>query len=119
MLAKHYPLIKDYLAFVREEDRRSGSKRLYTTGVQLGDWLALDGVGSQSRRGGTEETFIASVYYYHGACLTAQAADILGFKKIRQNTLLWHKKSRRQFLTNISLRQEGLPLTHRPRTSSV
>ncbi len=81
LLAKHYPLIKDYLAFVREEDRRSGSKRLYTTGVQLGDWLALDGVGSQSRRGGTEETFIASVYYYHGACLTAQAADILGFKK--------------------------------------
>lgn len=55
-----------------------GNGLLWRKGFQFGDWLALDGPKPGGVRGGTEETYIASVYYYNSARLTAEAASVLG-----------------------------------------
>ncbi|MDR1643645.1 MAG: glycoside hydrolase family 78 protein [Clostridiales bacterium] len=48
--------------------------------THYGDWLALDhpSGGTDQVRGGTDEAFIADVYYRHSCNIVADAADILG-----------------------------------------
>lgn len=78
MLSRHYNMMKDWVGFVtKEDDKRNPPHHLWDFGMQLGDWLALDGKDEQSLKGGTEENFIASVYYYNSLNLTAEAAEIL------------------------------------------
>lgn len=43
----------------------------------FGDWLALDGVTEQSMRGGTDDDYIASIYYYATLKKTADMAEKL------------------------------------------
>ncbi len=77
ILRKMYPGVRqwlEYIAFVDGEDhgwRRHG---------QLGDWLALDSPygGKSPTRGGTDEGFIADVYYRRGLLTAARMARVLG-----------------------------------------
>jgi alpha-L-rhamnosidase len=88
-LARHYPMMRDWVDYITLEDEAHGCCHLYNTGFQFGDWLALDGITPQSMKGGTDDYYIASMYYCHSTGLLAQAAEVLGYKKdaMRYSTL--------------------------------
>lgn len=44
---------------------------------QFGDWLALDGVLPSSFKGGTDEVFIATVYYYASLEIISKIASLM------------------------------------------
>ena len=78
LLKEQYQTMKDWVDYIVREDMKSGGKRLWTTGFQFGDWLALDGDNPHSPMGGTDTSLVASVYYYHSVSLLARAAEVLG-----------------------------------------
>ena len=80
LLRENYPLMKDWVDFITAADVRRGQKFLYDFAFTFGDWLAMDGVTEQSMKGGTEDGYIASVYYYASAKKVAKAAGILGYE---------------------------------------
>jgi len=66
-----------WLSYIRQVDGEDqGYKRVF----HYGDWLALDSPdwSASATRGGTDEGFIADVYYRKSALITAKAARILG-----------------------------------------
>ena len=77
LLREQYATMVDWVEYVYREDERTGSKRLWTTGFQFGDWLALDGKNPHAPIGGTDPKLVASVYYYYSTSLTAKAAAAL------------------------------------------
>ena len=76
-LETQYPLMRDWLNWIFRQDEEHGGRRLWDFGFHFGDWLAQDGVTPQSMKGGTDDFFVASMYYYASALKTAQAARIL------------------------------------------
>ena len=76
-LKAQYPMMKDWLHWIFRQDEEHGGRRLWDFGFHFGDWLAQDGVTPQSMKGGTDDFFVASMYYYASALKTAQAARIL------------------------------------------
>lgn len=76
-LRRYYPMMRDWLDYVRRQD--TAGRHLFDTGQHFGDWLALDGVTPSSMKGGTDDTFIASCYYFRSAQLVAEAAASLGY----------------------------------------
>lgn len=79
MLARHYPMMKDWVESIRCEDKKRGEKHLWDFGFQFGDWLALDGATEQSTFGRTDHGYLASVYYYASVSYVAEAANLLGY----------------------------------------
>ena len=77
-LEENYDLMRDWVEWIRRQDDLHGGKRLWNFGFHFGDWLAQDGMTPQSMKGGTEDAFVASMYYYASALKVARAADILG-----------------------------------------
>ena len=79
ILEKHYSSMKtwvDYMTSVNEtaEGKKDGWRRA----IHYGDWLALDGDGgTEGVKGGTDDGFIADVYYRLSTQLTAKTARIL------------------------------------------
>lgn len=64
--------------------------------MQFGDWLALDGVTEQSMRGGTDEDYVASMYFCeslaktiaYGKELKRDVSDLIRIRnKLRENIL--------------------------------
>ncbi len=79
MLETHYPLMKDWVDYIRRIDEANGAKRLWLTGMHIADWLALYNPDPDDIfTGGTDNHFVASVYYAHSAGLVAKAAAALG-----------------------------------------
>lgn len=78
LLREHYATMRDWVEYILREDNKSGNKRLWTTGFQFGDWLALDG---EAPMGGTDTSLISSVYYYYSASLLTRAASTLKYEK--------------------------------------
>lgn len=72
--AQYYPMMRDWVDFVD----RNHPNHLYDKSFQFGDWLALDGVTENSFKGGTDDTYLASAYFYQSAALTARMAGLLG-----------------------------------------
>lgn len=83
LLAEQYPLMRDWVEWVRRGDaaRSGGPKYLFDYAFTFGDWLAMDGVTDQSMKGGTEDGYIGSMYFYASTQKTAQAAGILGYQE--------------------------------------
>ena len=77
-LAEQYPLMRDWLEWILRQDEEHGGRRLWNFGFHFGDWLAQDGVTPQSMKGGTDDFFVASMYYYATASKLARAAQLLG-----------------------------------------
>lgn len=77
-LAEYYPMMKDWVDNITRRSRENGDHHLFDFGMHFGDWLAMDGVTEQSFKGGTDDFFVASVYYYASACKVSQAAELLG-----------------------------------------
>lgn len=80
MLRRHYPLMRDWVDYITRTDLADGGRHLFATGFHFGDWLALDGVTEQSMKGGTDDTFLASLYYMQSARYVAEAAEVLGYE---------------------------------------
>ena len=78
LLRVHYEGIKRYLEVLVKGDEARGDGHLLSAPFTFGDWLAQDGVCEQSMRGGTDDTFIRSIYYLNAVITAAWAAGILG-----------------------------------------
>lgn len=76
-----YPMMKDWVDFIIRSDKEHGENHLWNFGFHFGDWLAQDGITSQSMKGGTDDYFVASIYYYASTQKVAHAAKILGKKE--------------------------------------
>ena len=75
-LAFAYPMMKGWVDYMDRLD--TSRKYTFEPGFQFGDWLGLDGPSETSFKGGTDDKYLGTVYYYQSAKLTAQAAEILG-----------------------------------------
>lgn len=76
-LEVNYPMMKDWVEWIIAQDREHGEQHLWNFGFHFGDWLAQDGVTPQSMKGGTDDYFVASIYYYASVLRLAKAAGIL------------------------------------------
>ena len=77
-LSEQYPLMHDWLEWIIRQDEEHDGGRLWNFGFHFGDWLAQDGVTPQSMKGGTDDFFVASMYYFASAEKLARAAQLLG-----------------------------------------
>ncbi len=87
ILEQQFDSMKAWVDCIRRTDAETGDKRLWLTGFQYGDWLALDYPPNLGRRdyssfGGTDKYFIATSYYRYSSMLVAKAAAILGKTEI-------------------------------------
>lgn len=80
-LANQYPLMADYVEMLIAKDEANNNTHLITQGFTFGDWLAQDGISDQSMKGGTDDTYIKSMYYYRSLELTGYAAETIGKKQ--------------------------------------
>lgn len=71
----YYPMMKDWVDYVA-----ALSHGYLYDADQLGDWLALDGVTSQSFKGGTDDTYLGSIYWMNSARIVAEFAQMLGLE---------------------------------------
>ncbi|MEI2394762.1 MULTISPECIES: alpha-L-rhamnosidase [Paenibacillus] len=78
ILRKNFAMMKDWVDYITREDQKRGQQYLYNFGSHIGDWLAQDGRSPQSFKGGTDDSFISSAYYYESLKKVAEAASILG-----------------------------------------
>jgi alpha-L-rhamnosidase len=78
ILREHYGNMVAWLAYIRKVD---GDDHGWRKIFHYGDWLALDSPckGVSQTRGGTDEGFIADVYYRKSALITAKVAKLLGY----------------------------------------
>lgn len=83
LLKETYPLMRDWVEWIHrgDESRPGGPKHLFDFAFSFGDWLAMDGVTQQSFKGGTEDAYVSSIYYYASVKKTAKAAQVLGYEK--------------------------------------
>ena len=78
-LRTNYPLMKEWVDHIIHEDEAHGDVGLWNFGFHFGDWLAQDGISPQSMKGGTDDYFVASIYYYESLKKAGSAARILGY----------------------------------------
>ena len=82
ILENQFDSMRAWVDYIKRQDESSGARRLWTSGFQLGDWVALDnydaGVKKDNVWGGTDTGFIASAYYAFSCGLVAKAAAVLG-----------------------------------------
>ena len=77
-LREAYPLMKDYMEVLIGKDQADGGTHILTSGHCFGDWLALDGASPNAFKGGTDDVYIRTVYYWYAADLLAKASRELG-----------------------------------------
>lgn len=86
-LANDYIVMKRWIDYIIEEDKKNGDQGLWLTGEKhLGDWLALDQKSEDISNpfGTTDLFYTASAFYYQSADLTAKAAKVLGYEEDAQ-----------------------------------
>ena len=78
LLRETYPIMRDYTEYLIAADQAAGGTHIVFHSFTFGDWLAQDGMGPQSLKGGTDDAFIQGVYYMNSVSLTARAAEVIG-----------------------------------------
>ncbi|MBQ9032341.1 MAG: family 78 glycoside hydrolase catalytic domain [Parasporobacterium sp.] len=76
-LEEAYPLMRDYLEVLIGKDQAEGGTHILKQGHCFGDWLALDGASPNAFKGGTDDVYVRTVYYWYSTELTAKAAAVL------------------------------------------
>ena len=77
VLKEHYPAMKAWVEYIRRTD---GEDHHWRHVFHFGDWLALDGAAKPDAvLGGTEEGFIADIYYRKSALIVSETAELLGY----------------------------------------
>lgn len=79
-LKQNYSMMKEWVDWIIRSEEQNGNHNLWDFGFHFGDWLAQDGISAQSMKGGTDDTLVASLYYYASTGKVAEAAEILGYK---------------------------------------
>lgn len=80
LLKETYPGMKAWVDWIHSQDvNNCHESHLWSCGFHFADWLALDNPDPNSCFGGTENTYIATAYYFRSAELTAKAAHALGY----------------------------------------
>ena len=79
-LRRNYSMMKEWGDWIIRSEEQNGNHNLWDFGFHFGDWLAQDGISPQSMKGGTDDTLVASLYYYASTGKVAEAAGILGYK---------------------------------------
>lgn len=77
---EHYEMMKGWVDYMRRNDKEHGDKGYFMLPFQFGDWLGLDGITEQSFKGGTNDDYLASVYYFRSTMITARIAQLIGQK---------------------------------------
>ena len=82
ILRAQYGSMRSWVDFIRKTDLENGGRCLWLTGFQFGDWLGLDSEGTNpdNTRGGTDDYYIASAFYYWSTHIVAESARILGYE---------------------------------------
>lgn len=100
ILEENWQCMHEWVDYIREH---CGENRLWQTGFQYGDWLALDKEESADRTGATDKYFVANAYYIYVTELVAKAAAVLGkteaevqYRTLREETL---EAFRREYYT--------------------
>lgn len=80
ILEEQYESMKSWVEFIRKTDGDDFGWRRH---FHYGDWLALDNPkgGTDEVKGGTDDGFIASIYYGNSARILADTAALLGYGK--------------------------------------
>ncbi len=78
ILEEQYESMRQWVEYIRGIDASTGDRRLWDVGFHFGDWLALDNERTDDYKGGTEDAYIATAYYYNSAKIVSKAAKILG-----------------------------------------
>ena len=78
ILKDQFESMRQWVDYVKGIDESTGGRRFWDVGFHFGDWLALDGEGSDTFKGSTEDAYIATAYYYNSANIVSKAAKILG-----------------------------------------
>lgn len=81
ILRRQYASMKAWVDYMKGEDDKDGSKRLWLTGSHFADWLALDGNYPGGVFGGTDPNLIASAYYYYSTTILVKTAEVLEKKE--------------------------------------
>ena len=74
ILKRQYDSMKAWVEYIRRTD---GENFGWRNRFHYGDWLALDGVGTNAMQGSTETGYVADVQYRHSVLLLKKAAEIL------------------------------------------
>lgn len=72
-----YGMMKSWVDYIAAQNEKHKTGNLYRSGMHFGDWLAQDGITPNSFKGGTDDGYIASVYYCHSVELVAEMAQKL------------------------------------------
>ena len=102
LLSEHYPAMKRYVDLLIAGDEERGDGHLLTQPFTFGDWLAQDGICPQSMRGGTNDVFLRSAYYFYAVTILSKAAEELEKEEARQYGALAEEIGaaiRREFFT--------------------
>jgi len=78
ILHQHYENMKAWVTYIERIDNNNhGWRKVF----HYGDWLALDCpyTGNDQVRGGTDEGFVADVYYRKSLLIVAKTASVLGY----------------------------------------
>ena len=77
ILKEHYEAMKSWVDYIEKLD---GEDHNWRKVFHFGDWLALDGENKPDAvMGGTDEGFIADVYYRRSARIVSESAKLLGY----------------------------------------
>lgn len=85
---KEYQMMKDWVDYLT---KFCSQDYLINQTQQFGDWLALDGITEQSFRGGTDDLYLASIYYYHSTSILVEMSQLLEkpyqkeYKELQEN----------------------------------
>ncbi len=86
ILADQYDSMKAWVEYIRRLD---GENHGWRHVFHYGDWLALDNPSGKADEvmGGTEEGYIANIYYAASAEIVAKSAEVLGKKMMQKNIM--------------------------------
>ncbi len=112
LLAEQYPLMRDWVEYIRRIDKTEcGDSHLWKAGFHFGDWLALDNPDKKSCFGGTDNTYVATAFYYWSVRITAKAALVLGVREDAETYRNLSEKIRKAF-QNEYFDQQGRQSVH-------
>ncbi len=85
ILEENWKCMHEWVDYIQSQ---CGENRLWQTGFQYGDWLALDKEESADRTGATDKYMIANAYYLYVTDLVKQTAEVL---ELQEDTVKYQK----------------------------
>lgn len=91
ILEENYLAMIDWITWVASTTASNENPLIWSNSFQFGDWLALDGNNPAIPSGGTDETFIATIYYYLSVNIVSKTAKLLNDSRYEEFNQLSEK----------------------------